>query len=165
MLKKRSLFGGTNAAEDPKGDVMLRNKLKEDADNALLAHNQELVDILRYLISLIDKKALQLPPDKFNEAEEIGVLQKELKNKEEAKKMFENAGRTDLVEKENREIEVLKMYLPQGLGEAEIEAMIDQVMGEGAADFGSIMRGTLAKAAGRAGGQQVSELVKKKLGQ
>lgn len=144
---------------------MLRDKLKSDADTALKNHHQEMVDILRYLISLIDKKALSMPASEFGGMEEIAVLQKELKNKEEARLMFEKAGRNELVEKEDREIEVLKNYLPKSLSEDELNTIVDEVMALGAADFGTIMRGVLAKTAGRAGGQQVSELVKKKLGQ
>ena len=78
--------------------MLVKDKLKQAVMAAMKAHDQQTVDASRFLISLIDKKALQLPPDGMTEAEEINVLRKELKNKEESKEMFAKAGRTDLVE-------------------------------------------------------------------
>ena len=76
---------------------MWRNKIKVDADEALKLGDSEKVGVLRYLISIIDKKALTLPPDLMTEKDELGVLQKELKNKQEAREMFEKGNRVDLV--------------------------------------------------------------------
>jgi hypothetical protein len=143
--------------------MLLRDKLKTEADKALKNHDQEMVDILRYLISLVDKRALQLPADKFNDDEEMAVLQKELKNKQEAQKLFEDAGRMDLAAAEAKEIKVLESYLPKGLSQEEIEVMVDRAMADGNRDFGVIMRTVLTECSGRASGGQVSELVKKKL--
>ncbi|MFA6602322.1 MAG: GatB/YqeY domain-containing protein [Candidatus Shapirobacteria bacterium] len=143
--------------------MLLRDKLKTEADKALKNHDQEMVDILRYLISLIDKRALQLPADEFNEVEETKVLQKELKNKQEAKKLFEDAGRIELAAAEAKEIAVLESYLPKALDQDELEVMIDRAMADGDRDFGAIMRKVIAESLGRASGGQVSELVKKKL--
>ena len=88
-----------NAEEELKilVDIMLKDKLKLESVNALKAHDQKLVDVLRFLVSLIDKKELQLPAGKMTEADEIAVLRKELKNKEESREMFAKAGRGDLV--------------------------------------------------------------------
>ena len=60
---------------------MLKDKLKKESIEALKSHDQKRVDVLRFLVSLIDKKELQLPVGKMTDAEEIGVLRKELKNK------------------------------------------------------------------------------------
>ena len=77
---------------------MIRDKLQKDSFEALKARDNRLVDVLRFLKSLIDKKEMQLPPGSLTEIEETKILNKELKDKEESKEMFAKAGRNDLVE-------------------------------------------------------------------
>lgn len=137
--------------------------LKTDSVNALKNHDQVLVDILRYLISLIDKRELQLPPDKMNEAEEVAVLRKELKNKEESRGMFVKGGREDLVKALDREIEVVKKYLPVEMTDQELEKIVDAAVVEAGENFGAIMRIVVAKVEGRVGGDKIAPMVKKKL--
>ena len=132
---------------------------------AMKAHDQQTVDASRFLISLIDKKALQLPPDGMTEAEEINVLRKELKNKEESKEMFAKAGRMDLVTQLDYEIALVKEYLPVELTEEEIGKMVDEVIAGGANNFGMVMGQTMKKVAGKAGGDVVTRIVKEKMGQ
>ena len=67
---------------------MWRNKIKEDSDIALKSGNKRLVGVLRYLLSILDKRELQLPKGEMSVTEEMAVLRKELKNKEEARDMF-----------------------------------------------------------------------------
>ena len=107
---------------------MWRNKIKVDADEALKLGDSEKVGVLRYLISIIDKKALTLPPDLMTEKDELGVLQKELKNKQEAREMFEKGNRVDLVAQQDYEIELLQQYLPKAMEETELEKIVDEVM-------------------------------------
>lgn len=145
---------------------MYRDKLKIDADKALRSHDSKMVDILRYLISLIDKKALQLPTGGMTEAEELSVLKKELKNKQEAKVMFENGGRSDLASETEGEIEVLKKYLPVEMSEDAVGEMVDEVLrqAQDGSNFGAIMGAVMKKVAGQVGGEVVSRIVKEKLG-
>jgi uncharacterized protein YqeY len=67
---------------------MWRDKIKKEAVDALKSGDRKKVEVLRFLVSLIDKREMQLPPGALTEAEEINVLRKELKNKEEAGKCF-----------------------------------------------------------------------------
>ncbi|PIV07773.1 hypothetical protein CO009_03465 [Candidatus Shapirobacteria bacterium CG_4_8_14_3_um_filter_35_11] len=141
---------------------MWRNKIKVDADEALKLGDSEKVGVLRYLISIIDKKALTLPPDLMTEKDELGVLQKELKNKQEAREMFEKGNRVDLVAQQDYEIELLQQYLPKAMEETELEKIVDEVM-LGETVFGNIMREVGKIVAGRADGGQVAQMVKAKL--
>ncbi|MFA7300857.1 MAG: GatB/YqeY domain-containing protein [Candidatus Shapirobacteria bacterium] len=143
---------------------MLRNKIKIDADEALRMGDTKKVGALRYLISIIDKKALTLPPDTLTEKEELQVLQKELKNKQEAKEMFAKAVRSDLVAEQEYEIEILKKYLPEAMDEFELEKIVDEVLRQAQdSSFGNIMREVGKLVAGRADGGQISQIVKIKL--
>lgn len=145
--------------------MLIKDKIKADADAALKGRDSKKVGVLRFLVSLIDKRALQLPLDGMTEAEEVSVLRKELKNKQEAKEMFLKAGRTDLVEEQDFEIEMVKKYLPEEMGEAEIEKIVEESIAQvGSDNFGLIMREVMKKIAGRAGGEMVSKIVKEKLG-
>jgi uncharacterized protein len=164
MPRKKLFFGGKNAAEELKTpEDMLKDKLKQDSVVALKEHNSTLVDVLRYLISLIDKKELQLPPGTIKESDEIGVLQKELKNKEESKEVFSKAGRNDLVSALDYEIEVLQSYLPKQMEISEIESLVDESIVNNGNNFPLVMKEVMSKVAGRAGGDVISKIVKEKL--
>ena len=104
---------------------MIRDKLQKDSFEALKARDNRLVDVLRFLKSLIDKKEMQLPPGSLTEIEETKILNKELKDKEESKEMFAKAGRNDLVEQLDYEIEIVKRYLPELISEELID-LIDK---------------------------------------
>lgn len=151
---------------------MLRNKLKINADEALKLGDSKKVGVLRYLISIIDKKGLTMPPDSMTEKDELVVLQKELKNKQEAKEMFEKGGRNDLVEEQNYEIEILKKYLPEAMDNAELEKIVDGVILNLCKDmekpyapnmFGNIMKEVGVIVNGKAEGSEIAKIVKTKL--
>jgi len=143
--------------------MMLKDKLKKESIEALKAHDQKRVDVLRFLISLIDKKEGQLPVGQMTEAEEIGVLRKELKNKEESKEFFVKGNRTDLVEQLDYEIEVVKSYLPQEIGEDKVAQIVAEVMAEKGNNFGLVMKEVMFKLNGAVDGSVVSRIVKEKI--
>jgi uncharacterized protein YqeY len=142
---------------------MIRNKLKQDSIIALKNHDSARVDVLRFLISLIDKKELQLPPGAMTEVEELGVLRKELKNKEESKEMFAKANREDLVKQIDYEIKVVKEYLPQEVSEEKVAQIVDEVIEEKGTNFGLVMKEVMSRLGGSVGGDVVSRIVKEKL--
>lgn len=164
MLKRKLFFGEKNAEEELKTqEDMLKDKLKQDSVVALKEHNSTLVEVLRYLISLIDKKELQMPVGEMKEEDEISVLRKELKNKEESREMFLKASRNDLVSQLDYEIEILKSYLPQEMSLADIEILVEEAVKNNNANFPLVMKEVMAKVAGRAGGDIVSKIVKEKI--
>lgn len=158
------MFGEINVAEKQKVlEDMMRDKLKKDSFDALKNRDNRRVDVLRFLISLIDKKELQLPPDGLTEAEEIAVLRKELKNKEESKEMFLKASRQDLVDQLDYEISIVKEYLPVEMGEDKISEIVEQVIAEKGNNFGMIMKEVMIKTGGLVDGSVISRIVKEKL--
>ena len=142
---------------------MLKDKLKQKSVEALKSHDQKLVDVLRFLVSLIDKKELQLPAGKISEADEVAVLRKELKNKEESREMFLKAGRSDLVDQMDYEIKIVKEYLPAELSQGDIEKIIDEVIAEKGNNFGFVMKEAMLRTGGSVDGGVISGLVKAKL--
>ena len=142
---------------------MLKDKLKQDSVIALKNRDSHKVEVVRYLISLIDKKELQLPPGAMTEADEVAVLQKELKNKEESKEMFAKANRNDLVETLDYEILILKGYLPESISEEELGKIVSDVIDQVGTNFGMVMKNVVSKVSGRAGGDVISKVVKQKI--
>ncbi len=158
------MSGEINVAEKQKiPEDMMRDKLKKDSFDALKNRDNRRVDVVRFLISLIDKKELQLPPGALTEAEEIAVLRKELKNKEEAKEMFLKGGRQDLVDQLDYEIVVVKEYLPKEISEDKIREIVSQVVAEQGSNFGLIMKEVMIKTGGAVDGGVVSKIVKEML--
>ena len=142
---------------------MLKDKLKKDSAEALKNHNQKMVDTLRFLISLIDKKELSLPVGEMTEAEDIRVLRKELKNKEESREMFVRGDRSDLVAQLDYEIEIVKSYLPAEITEDQIKKVVDEVIGGKENNFGLVMKEVMTKLGGEVEGLVVAKIVKEKL--
>ncbi len=100
-------------------------------------------------------------------AEEQGVIRKQIKQREDSISMYEQAGRTELAEKEAAEIKVLATFLPEEMKEDEIEALLEAVVTElGASskkDMGRVMKEMQARTEGRAPGKLLSQLVGKRL--
>lgn len=142
---------------------MIKDKIKQESVEALKSHDGKKVEVLRFLISVIDKKELQLPVGTMKEADEIGILRKELKNKEESREMFLKAGRNELVEQMDYEIEIVKKYLPAEIGEDQIIKTVEEVMANGETNFGLIMREVMNKLNGAVDGSVISKIVKEKI--
>jgi len=103
----------------------------------------------------------------LSDADVLAIIEKMVKQRRESIAQFEKAARQDLADKEKAEIEVLSAYLPQKLGEAEIQKEINSVIAETGAstakDMGKVMAVLKPRLAGRADMGQVSNLVKSKL--
>ena len=166
VTQKRKLFcGEKNVAKDPKNqEDMWRDQIKQEVVVALKSGDKRKVEVLRFLVSLIDKRELQLPPDGLTEVEEINVLRKELRNKQEAREMFLKASRDDLVKEQDYEIEIVKSYLPKELEEGEIREMVGKIIREKGNNFGAVMGETMKNVAGKASGDVVAKIVKEELG-
>ena len=143
---------------------MLKDKLKQDVIVALKSRDEKRVGVLRYLVSLVDKRELQLPPGQMDEGAVLAVIQKELKNKEEARAIYQQAGRQDLVAEQDYEILVVKEYLPKEMSQEELEAVVDEVVAVVGSNFGAVMKEVMGKLKGRVGGEVISSLVKQRLG-
>ena len=103
----------------------------------------------------------------LSDADVVAILEKMLKQRRESIVQFEKAARNDLADAEKFEVGVLTAYLPQQLGEAEIQKEIQSaIAGSGASgikDMGKVMAALKPRLAGRADMASVSALVKSKL--
>jgi uncharacterized protein YqeY len=144
----------------PEENSNLRVRLKNDMVAAVKARDQQLTEILRFLIAVVDKRELQLPVGKMDEAEVVAALQKELKNKEESREMYEKAGRSEEVAKIDEEIRVLKTYLPEALSEEKLIEIIKEVTARVGNNFPLVMKEVIPQVKGRVDGGVVTAKVK-----
>lgn len=105
--------------------------------------------------------------EELPEAEAHAVVRKQIKQREDAIAMYEQASRPELAEKEKAEIAVLAAFLPQEMSEAEILPILEAVVAElgatGKKDMGRVMKEMQARTEGRAPGKVLSGLVAKRL--
>jgi uncharacterized protein YqeY len=144
----------------------LKERITEDMKAALRARQPERLSAIRLLMAAIQQKEIdeRKPVD---DAAVISVTERLIKQRRDSIEQFQAAGRTDLVDKETAELELLRQYLPQPLSEAElaaeIEAAIGAVGGTGLQAMGKVMAALKARLAGRADMGRVSALVKARL--
>lgn len=148
---------------------MLVDTLRSDLTTAMKARDEVRVAALRLAVSAL--REAEVAGDaarQFDDDEALAVLGREVKRKDEAIEAFAGAGRTERVERERAERDVLAAYLPAGLSDDEVEALVDRVLAEhgfsSPKDMGSAMKAVMAEVGGRADGRTVSAVVKSRLG-
>ena len=146
--------------------MSLIGELEEQVKEAMLARETERRDALRLILSSLKsaEKDLQRP---LSDEEELQVLQRERKKRQEAAEAFRDAGREEQAENEEAELEILEEFMPEPLSEDELERIVDDAIAENKAtsmrDMGRIMADVMPQIAGRADGSAVSQLVREKL--
>lgn len=127
------------------------------------AQNKQELQTLRFIHSTIKQKEIDERRE-LDDAEVIQVLNKLLKQRRDSYQQYQEAGRQDLADKENQEIDILHQFLPQSLTEEEIDQAIQQAItatqAESMKDMGSVMGYLKESLAGQADMSQVSSKVK-----
>lgn len=141
-------------------------KIKNDMVKAMKEQDKFRLGVIRMIKSSIDMMRIDKKIEITDEVV-IDVLAKELKTREESKLEFSKAGRTDLVEGLDKEIAIIKEYLPEPLTEEEVDKIIDKAFKETEAssikDMGKVMKVVTPKVKGRCDMKEVSSKIKAKL--
>jgi uncharacterized protein len=145
----------------------LKAKLMDDIKTAMKSGDKERLQTLRLISS--DIKQIEVDTRvALDDAAVLGVMEKMLKRRKDSIEQFTAAGRTDLADKEQAEVDVIKTYLPAPLSDAELDAAIVESIAESGAtsakDMGKVMAVLKQKVAGRADMTSLSAKVKAKLG-
>ena len=147
--------------------MALREKLSEDMKNAMKARDELRLSTIRMIRSAVKNKDIELKRE-LNEQEIVEVIATLGKQRRESIRLFTEAGRQDLVDKEEKELAVLLEFLPQQLSREEVAALVEKIVAEsgaqGAKDMGKVMKALMPHVAGRADGKMVSDVVREKLG-
>ena len=144
----------------------LVERIEDEVRQAMLARDAQRRDALRLILASLRsaEKELQRP---LSEDEELQVLQRERKRRQEAAEAFRAGGREEQAQAEEAELDVLQEFMPEPLSEDELERIVDDAIAETKAtnirDMGRVMADVTPQVAGRADGSAVAQLVREKL--
>lgn len=146
----------------------LKEQISADMKEAMKARDQVRVDTLRAALSAFTYKRTESGKDVLDYTEEVAVIQKQVKQRNDSITEYTKAGRTELAEKEQLEKDILSKYLPAQKSESELKEIIQKIMNdlpEGQRNQGNIMKTAMAQLKGVADGNVVKKIVGEILGQ
>ena len=143
----------------------LQDKIQTDMKEAMKGKIAIKLSTLRMLLAAVKNKQIELKTDDLKEEEFIAVLKSEIKKRQDSIESYRAGSRDDLVNKEEKEKEILEAYMPEQLGEEEISRAVEEVISEFGekAKLGAVMGKVMAKLKGQADGNIVRDIVNKKL--
>jgi uncharacterized protein YqeY len=146
--------------------MSITDRIEQEFVTAYKAKDAERVAVLRLLKTAIKNRQVELLRP-LTEAEVLDVVGRQAKQRRESIEQFSAAGRMDLADKEERELAILKDYLPQALSPEELEAAVVKAIAETGAstpkDMGKVMKAVMEAHKGRVDGGTVQALVRSKL--
>ena len=147
--------------------MSLEEQINKDYIQAMKDKATEKSGALSYLRAMIKQVKVDKRLEQVADDEVIAVIKKQIKQRQDSIEQFEKGGRPELAAKENAELVIMKVYLPQEMSAEEITAAIKAVIKESGAssmkDMGSVMKAVRERTGARADGKLVSELVKGEL--
>jgi len=147
--------------------MSLKEQLKIDLKDAMRAKEIVKRDSIRAINTMIKQIEVDQRVD-LDDNEVIKLIQSGIKKREESITQYKDAGRDDLVEKEQEQIDIFKLYLPKQLDDTELEVVIKEIIEQTGAssmkDMGKVMNPAKEKVGGSADGKRINEMVKKLLG-
>lgn len=147
--------------------MTLNERIKADLKNAMKAGEKTKLETLRTLRAHIIELSKRATEKEITQDDELSVLVAAIKKRKEAIVMYQLAGRHDLVEQEQRELEIINAYLPKQMNREEAEAVIASIIQESGAssikDFGKVMPLAMRQLKGKIDGKVVQELVRTRL--
>jgi uncharacterized protein len=142
------------------------DKIQKDLKEAMKGRDLIRTRTLRMLLSKLKEKRIERGQD-LSEQEELAILKKAAKERQDSAKTYEDAGRNDLAEKEKEELEIINTYLPEDLDDAAIREIVREIIADTGAesprDLGRVMGPAMKKLTGRADGKRVQMIVRKEL--
>ncbi|WP_116807208.1 GatB/YqeY domain-containing protein [Steroidobacter cummioxidans] len=145
----------------------LKDRITEDMKTAMKAKDSERLGTIRMITAAIKQREVD-ERIQLDDTQVLAVVEKMIKMRKESIAQFQSGGRDDLAAKEQKEIDVLQVYMPQQLGEAEVDALIADAIAESGAtsikEMGKAMALLKQKAQGRTDMASASAKLKAKLG-
>lgn len=146
--------------------MSLKQQLKDDLKTAMREKNIVKRDSIRAITTMM--KQIEVDERKeLSDEDVLKLIQKGIKQREEAVIQYKDASRDDLVEKEQSQIDIFKEYMPKQLEDNELEEKMKEIISEIGAtsikDMGKIMGQASKKLAGLADGKRINEMTKKLL--
>lgn len=142
----------------------LLDRLTADMKTALKAGDKPRLEVLRMLVSELKKRAIDAQVDALADADEVAVLQKAVKTRQDSVAQARAANRADIADREAAEVLVIEAYLPRQMDAAEVAAKVRALAAEigftGGKDTGRFMKEWMARYKGLADGRLVQDALK-----
>ena len=146
---------------------MLEEKILNDYKEAMKSRDALKSSTLSFLRAEMINLAIAKKKKVLDDNDTIAVIKKQIKQRQDSIEQFSKGNRPDLADKEAKELEILKSYLPPELPAEEIKKIIEEAIvttgAQDMKDMGKVMKEVSAKIAGRADGKLVSDLVRERL--
>lgn len=146
--------------------MQLRERLTAAMKDAMKNRDSLRLSAIRMVLSSVKNRDIELRRE-MNDQEITETIVTLCKQRRESIRLFKEAGRQELVDKEEAELALMQEFLPQQLTREELEALVAQAISETSAtsgkDMGKVMKHLQPLVSGRADGKLVSEVVKQKL--
>jgi uncharacterized protein YqeY len=148
-------------------EANLKQRLSDDLKQSLRSRNKPRVSALRLLLNAIHLAEIARLAE-LSEGDMLGIVAKEVKQRQESIEAFKKGNRQDLVAQEEAEMAALIEYLPQQMSREEIiteaRRIIQEVGAQGPHDKGKVMPKLIAELKGRADGREINAVVTELLG-
>jgi uncharacterized protein YqeY len=145
----------------------LKEKINLDLKEAMKSGDKDRLNTIRSIRALILEFEKSGSGKEISEVDELNMLNAAAKKRKESIEQFKNAGRLDLAEKEEKELQIIMQYLPKQLTEEEIETEVKKIISElnakGKEDFSKVMPVAAKTLKGKADGGVVRKIVEKLL--
>jgi len=146
----------------------LKQKLKDDLKKAMKGGDKVTCSVIRLLMAAI-KNAEIARQAELSDGDILGIMAKEVRQRQESIAAFKQGNRQDLVAQEEAELAILEEYLPEQMARdeiiAEAQRVIEEVGAQGAGDKGKVMPQLIAKLKGKADGREINAVVTELLSQ
>jgi uncharacterized protein len=140
-----------------------QDRLKADINEARRGLQKERTLVLTTLLSELKNEEIKLGHE-LKDDECLGVVSRAIKQRRDAVTQFRAGNREDLVTHEEGQIAILQVYLPPQLGEAEVRAMVGEIVAAGAGSVGAVMGQLVPRIKGRFDGKEANRIVREVLG-
>jgi uncharacterized protein YqeY len=146
--------------------MTLRDRLIDEMKSAMKSRDELKLSAIRLIRSAVKNKEIEAKHE-LDDQGVTEVISTLVKQRRESIRLFNEAGRDDLVRKEEEELQTLLAFLPQQMSRDEIVSLVNSVIAEcgaqGPTDMGKVMKAIQPRVAGRADGKTVSDLVREAL--
>ena len=144
----------------------LKKRITDDMKSAMKAKDKQALKAVRMILEAIKQKEIDERIE-LDDAQVMTVIQKMVKQRKDSISQFSDAGRTDLVEIEEAELETINNYMPEQLSDEEVASVVDKAINDSGAnsmkDMGKLMGMLKSQLQGKADMSLVSQLIKSKL--
>ncbi|HEU0025988.1 MAG TPA: GatB/YqeY domain-containing protein [Ktedonobacterales bacterium] len=135
-------------------------RMRADLTEATRQRDQIRMDTIRMALDGFTQEEVARSRAALSDLDRAVILDKQIKQRLESAEIFRNAGRAELAEKETRQAEILRAYLPARMSDDDIRTLVAKLIAEHGKEFRAVMPLASKETRGRADGKRVSEIVR-----